>query len=303
MGLARAAIKLIAENVRDHKLQGRVLVIGKQDVWGSEEDVRRWLGESGVTPANLKALPSLKPYFQRLNFIQDSSVFQLMGFKEVITLDNSAYEGADVVVDLNVPLTEEVAEKLGRFDLIVDAGCLEHIFNAPQVLKNFYQLANNGGVVVHASPSSNHVDHGFYMFSPTFFQDYYSANRWNVLCHYFFRYSQSYKATWKLYQYAPGALMPVAFGGLNGLYGVFIAARKQDASTCDANVQQGMYLAAWAENAHLKKSRPSADKWFALRERLKWYVPKGMLSFLMTLEAKVNGFGGVRRYLKHYKNL
>ncbi len=69
MGLARAAIKLIAENVRDHKLQGRVLVIGKQDVWGSQEDVRRWLGESGLTPASHKALPSLKPYFQRLNFI------------------------------------------------------------------------------------------------------------------------------------------------------------------------------------------------------------------------------------------
>src|SRR5258708_6897117 len=97
--------------------------------------------------------------------------------------------------------------------------------------------------------------------------------------------------------------MLVAYGGLNGIYGVYIAARKQRLSTYDANVQQGMYLASWAENTHLKKTRPSADKWFALRERLKWYVPKGMLAFLMAMEIKIKGLGGVRRYLKHYKKL
>ena len=304
MGLARGAIKLIAEIVREHKLGGRVLVIGKQDVWGTEQDVLRWLGESGLTPAKCKALLSLKPDFQRLDFIQDTSLFKLMGFQDVVTLDNSAYEGAEIIYDMNLPVSDELLVKTGRFDLLVDAGCLEHIFDAPEVLKNFHRLSCAQGVVIHVSPSSNHVDHGFYMFSPTFFQDYYSANHWDILSHYFFRYSQSYKARWKVYQYEPGAILPLSFGGLNrGLYGIFMAARRRDGSTYDANVQQGMYLAAWAENSHIKKPPTFTNKWLALRERLKPHVPKVLLPFLMTVEAKVKAAGGLSRYLKHYKNL
>jgi len=304
MGLSRAAIKLIAEAVRDHQLRGRVLVVGKQDVWGTEPDILRWLEESGLSPAKCKVLPSLKLDLQRLGFIQDISLFQLMGFQEVVTLDNSAYEGAGIVCDLNLPVPDELAAQMGRFDLVIDAGCLEHIFNAPQVLKNFYRLASDRGVVVHVAPSSNHVDHGLYMFSPTFFQDYYSANRWEILYHYFFRYAQSYKAPWKIYQYEPGALLPISFGGLSrGIYGIFVVTRKQDGSTCDANVQQGAYLAAWAEGGDLNKPRIFKNKWLALRERLKPKIPRGVLPLLMTVEAKINAAGGVPRYLKHYKTL
>ena len=294
----------MAEAVKEHKLCGRVLVIGKQDVWGTELDILRWLGESGLPPAKCKVLPSLKSDFKRLNFIQDISLFQLMGFQGVITMDNSAYEGADIIHDLNLPLPEELAAKLGRFDLVVDAGCLEHIFNTPQVLKNLHGLAADRGVVVHISPSSNHGDHGFYMFSPTFFQDCYSANRWNILFHYFFQYSSNYKAGSKIYQYRPEALLPISFGRLSrGLYGVFIVVRKQDGSTANANVQQGMYLAAWAEDAELNNPKTFKNKWRALRERLKPHIPKALVPLLMIAEMKVNAIGGVSRYLKHYKTL
>ena len=46
MGLARSAIQLIAETIRDHRISGRVLIIGKQDVWGTEIEVIRWLRAS-----------------------------------------------------------------------------------------------------------------------------------------------------------------------------------------------------------------------------------------------------------------
>ena len=49
MGLARSAIQLIAETIRDHRISGRVLIIGKQDVWGTEIEVIRWLRECGLT--------------------------------------------------------------------------------------------------------------------------------------------------------------------------------------------------------------------------------------------------------------
>jgi len=169
MGLARTAIKLIAETVRDHKIGGRALLIGKQDVWGSESEIVRWLGDCGMTPAPCEVRISLKPEFRRLNFIQDVSLFELMGFKRVVTLDNSDYEGAEILCDLNRPVSDGFLEKTGRFDLVIESGCLEHIFNVPQVLKNLFHLTADRGVAVHIAPSSNYVDHGFYMFSPTLF--------------------------------------------------------------------------------------------------------------------------------------
>src|SRR5437762_6499681 len=157
MGLGRAAIKLIAETVRDCKLGGRVLVIGKQEVWGTGQEVRRWLDESGMTPAACEIQLALKPDFRRLQFIQDTSVFKLMGFREVINLDNSDDEGAEIIGDLNCPLAEELLVKAGRFDLIIDSGCLEHIFTVPQVLKNFDQLAAYNGAGIHILSSNTPV--------------------------------------------------------------------------------------------------------------------------------------------------
>src|SRR5690348_16878730 len=113
MGLPRTLIKLIAETVRDFGLRGRVLIIGKQDVWGTRKEVIRWLKESGVPPAECDVHISLKPDFARLGFVQDTSLFKLMGFREAIVLDNSSYEGAEVLHDLNVPLPTELLANLG----------------------------------------------------------------------------------------------------------------------------------------------------------------------------------------------
>jgi len=304
MGLGRAAIKLIAETVRDCKPGGRVLVIGKQEIWGTEQEILRWLEESGLTPVACETQLALKPDFRRLQFIQDTSVFKLMGFREAVNLDNSDYEGAEIIGDLNRPLAEELLVKAGRFDLIVDSGCLEHIFNVPQVLKNFHQLAADNGVVIHILPSNNLVDHGFYMFSPTLFQDYYNANRWRVLRHYFFQHYPNYKTRWRIYQYKPGALSAFAFTGMMSrtMCSTYFAAQKQPDSTCDANVQQGMYLTAWSRKADRGDSVPRRG-WPALRERLKPYVPAPLVPFLLALEARMQKIGGISRYLEHYKNL
>ena len=175
-------------------------------------------------------------------------------------------------------------------------------------MKNYYRLAADDGVVIHVAPSSNYVDHGFYMFSPTLFQDYYSANRWRILRHYFFQSYPDYNAWLKIYEYKPGALSAFAFsGGLNrAMCNIYIAAGKQPGATCDADVQQGMFLRAWVTNARNNDpGQVAIDKggWAALRERLKPHVPKTLLPILMTIEAKMKTIGGVRRYLEHYKDL
>jgi len=100
-----------------------------------------------------------------------------------------------------------------QYDVIYDGGTLEHIFNAPQALKTIHGLLKQDGIIVHGSPSHNHVDHGFYMFSPTFFWDYYSANKYNILTSYLFQYSSPDNCTWEVFEYQPGSLDDFSFGG------------------------------------------------------------------------------------------
>src|SRR5205814_1882285 len=109
---------------------------------------------------------------------------------------------ADVLFDLNCgDLPEELKES---FDVVLDPGTIEHVFHIPHSLKNIFHMLRLGGRVIHISPSSNHMDHGFYMFSPTFFWDYYTANQFDLSFVKIIRYKPQWVFPWKIASYSPG---------------------------------------------------------------------------------------------------
>lgn len=99
--------------------------------------------------------------------------FKLLGFKNINVMDISAYEGADIVWDLNTPVKDELCS---RFDYIIDGGTLEHVFNVPTALNNISRMLKVGGKVYHYIPAASYINHGFYSASPSLFTDYYRAN-------------------------------------------------------------------------------------------------------------------------------
>ncbi|OYV07190.1 MAG: hypothetical protein CFE26_02290 [Verrucomicrobiales bacterium VVV1] len=96
----------------------------------------------------------------------DSFFRDTLGVRDFHTMDYSDYEGADLLHDLNSPLA---VEHHGRFDVIVDGGTLEHIFNVPEALKTYMRLVKVGGRVFIFTPANGNCGHGFYQFSPEFF--------------------------------------------------------------------------------------------------------------------------------------
>jgi SAM-dependent methyltransferase len=92
------------------------------------------------------------------------------GASHVDSLDNSKYEGASVIFDMNSPLPVSAR----KYDTIFDGGSLEHIFNVPQALANVSRLCNPGGQILHVLPSNNFCGHGFWQFSPELFFSLYS---------------------------------------------------------------------------------------------------------------------------------
>jgi hypothetical protein len=88
---------------------------------------------------------------------------QFLGAKTVRTLDYSAYEGASIVHDMNQPVPENLH---GRFDAVIEAGSLEHIFNFPAAIRNLMVMVRVGGSVFLTTVANNLCGHGFYQFSP-----------------------------------------------------------------------------------------------------------------------------------------
>lgn len=84
------------------------------------------------------------------------------------SLDVSDYQHSNIICNLNCSLPESY---LGKYDVVIDAGTLEHLSNLSVALLNIFGLLRGGGIYYFGVPCNNWVDHGFFQFSPTFFID------------------------------------------------------------------------------------------------------------------------------------
>jgi SAM-dependent methyltransferase len=89
-----------------------------------------------------------------------------LGATALESVDHSAYEGATITHDLNIPVPVELH---GRYDVVFDGGALEHIFNFPVALASCMKMVKTGGHLILAVPANNQLGHGFYQFSPELF--------------------------------------------------------------------------------------------------------------------------------------
>ncbi len=179
MGLVKPALRFIAREHRRKPFTGPILTLGRQHLLPTMDAIRALLISEGITPAvclrgegtgidvasGIGARDKTEP--------RDVAFFKLLGVIEVLALDFSPYEKAEIVHDLNRPAPEALHD---RFDLIVDGGTTEHVFDVRQALTNIARMLKIGGRVIHISPANNWVNHGFYQFSPTLFYDYYGGN-------------------------------------------------------------------------------------------------------------------------------
>ncbi len=91
--------------------------------------------------------------------------------EEVHALDYSGYEGADIIFDLNSESTP--SELVNRFEMVIDGGTLEHVFNVKNAINHMNRFLKKDGIIYHMVPANGWMGHGFYNFSPSFFEDAY----------------------------------------------------------------------------------------------------------------------------------
>lgn len=77
--------------------------------------------------------------------------------------------------DLNFPVRGKVS-----FNTIINHGTAEHIFNIGQVFRTMHELCVVGGLMIHESPFTGWIDHGFWTIQPTAYYDLANTNHYDV---------------------------------------------------------------------------------------------------------------------------
>jgi SAM-dependent methyltransferase len=239
MGLGRSAIALLLEEAALRPFSGKIATLGRQTIGANAEQIKAEFKRFGVVP---KHEPTT---------VTDDQLFRMMGFSGVESIDNDDYENATHILDLNQ--NSMPPQILGQFDVVLDGGTLEHVFHVPNALRNALSLLKPGGRIIFLSPSTNHVDHGFYMFSPTLFMDYLLTNGFSIQTFYFIRYSLNSRKRWRAYAYERDSFRHFSIGSLDSRpYMNFVVATKIPGATIDKIPQQTFYLDQWANKTALR---------------------------------------------------
>ena len=152
----------------------RTITLGHQGIGMSCSlgRARRTINKFGISATEAE----IELSFQRKGetVLYADQFLHILGAKEVVTVDRSDFEGATLLHDLNQPFPEHLK---GTFDMVIDGGTLEHIFDYPKALANCMDLLRVGGHIVSITPASGLMGHGFYQFSPELFFRVFSKDR------------------------------------------------------------------------------------------------------------------------------
>lgn len=176
MGLNINATKLLLRLKSEDFTYGKVLTLGRQRLNLPKRALQKNLNAYGYREDAAELKKRHNGYCEPF--------LELLGAREVHSMDVSDYEKATLIHDLNEPI--DSAYK-GTYDTVIDSGTLEHVFNFPTAIRNCMELLRPGGHYIGITPCNNFFGHGFYQFSPELYYRVFSSdNGFSVKHMYFF---------------------------------------------------------------------------------------------------------------------
>ncbi len=102
-----------------------------------------------------------------------------IGFNNYNSIDlNGAYESFKF--DLNKDICT-VYNFNSKYDLVINNGTGEHVFNQHSLFLNIHNLTKTNGIMLHVLPFIDWINHGFYNFNPIIFGDLAASNKYEII--------------------------------------------------------------------------------------------------------------------------
>ena len=131
-------------------------------------------GEAGALDQNIEelVLSSKSPHWQAYlhDFLQLTSI-------RYVAYD--IFQGPQTrIFDLNFNSLPH--EDVAAFDVVLNFGTTEHVFNQYNCFKVIHEATKVGGFMFHQVPAVGYIDHGYWIYSPRTFSEVAQANRYEI---------------------------------------------------------------------------------------------------------------------------
>lgn len=179
MALTAASMALIALELKRQRTRAdgaklSICALGYPDILCSPDNLLEIFGQE-ISLASFRSdaegIREWHGFCGAVSVVDAHEFFAAIGH-ELTVVDIKVIRGGELVVDLNERLPESF---IGKFDLVIDGGTLEHCFNIGQAVANVLKMTKVGGAIHHVHPF-NMANHGFYNLNPTWYTDFYGDN-------------------------------------------------------------------------------------------------------------------------------
>jgi hypothetical protein len=199
MSIFPQTASFILKEHRHRRIQGDVLLIGRQTVNLSVSAAKTLLEREGV---ELRAEFSAEADNSTIgsadqNYITDTAFFSLFSSARVSALDVSAYEGAEIIHDLNEPLPDKYTEIA---DFIFNGSCLDNLFDPATAITSLSKMLRPRGRIIHLEHGTA-IQDAFLCYSPEWFFDYYAINNYDDCQNFVCVFDGSMQNPWEVYSW------------------------------------------------------------------------------------------------------
>jgi hypothetical protein len=158
-----------------------IAFLGYSDLMHTSEEWNKWTDNQNTKLEKRKNHEKLKIVHGRMDveFVPtiQSTLTTVFGERVKATVfDFQPYEGSEVIHDFNYPIEQKYHSK---FDIVLDFGSIEHIFNIAQAIANLALITKKDGLIFNENPLLM-LNHGFYSLNPVFYYDFFTANEFEV---------------------------------------------------------------------------------------------------------------------------
>jgi SAM-dependent methyltransferase len=181
MGISPYLAELIVREHRYKPLPSVVHTVGRMMVRLDIDRAHALLERCGVAPVDVpveidqETIEGRRSADRGMALINDRTFFGMLGVKEVRAIDINTYEGANIVLDLCIPIPDHLA---GTVEFVVGASTLDNVFDPAQYVRNIARLLRPGGRMFELNVYVDRM-RPYVILPPPWYFDFFVVNRFD----------------------------------------------------------------------------------------------------------------------------